>query len=474
MALPVITFCLGGGTIAAGKFLIDEHNSKFIYYYAKAFTDVDGDAAFISSSNALFGCLVGAGMACASGVFGCLGAFTRVRFLYYFFLLLTIAAGLAMVIGGGMFFSCLPHLSSYTGKDADMYFVGNPNDGTHKLNKVQQGLLDYNIAIFNTCCIAKQWASQGAVRVCTGDSDVDCPPITNDLVKNFIDIKLLCTCSSSKATFDAYAAAVQKYDVCSIMQYVYVDMSSRERKIPTVPVSLAGAVFQTYPSAKLTKVPLVGFQDDLSQFEKLFPGEADAPESGFGCGFGFVKGISWFTYEWYVQNLTPVATASVGLGASIIVFLVIGLLIGYLQKQEESNTQKPKHILEDRPAEFVSYQLTPQAQFAEPIQVNRSSGATEKSYMQNTVVGGATQLSNGSADSNRTEIVAKLKAFYGKHEPDKSMADVEDVATWASANGIDQLNKKLMGKYGEDLDSYTPQASVKGIGKRAMGNDVDI
>jgi len=55
--------------------------------------------------------------------------------------------------------------------------------------------------------------------------------------------------------------------------------------------------------------------------------------------------------------------------------------------------------------------------------------------------------------SHRRAIRTKLLCFYGKHEPEKSIKDINALSDWAIANGVDAFNVKLMNKYKDDLNS---------------------
>jgi hypothetical protein len=57
----------------------------------------------------------------------------------------------------------------------------------------------------------------------------------------------------------------------------------------------------------------------------------------------------------------------------------------------------------------------------------------------------------------------------------KDLADVDDVAGWAAANGVPALNAKLHGKYGSDLSAISGDGGGSvSKGLKALDKDVDI
>lgn len=64
-------------------------------------------------------------------------------------------------------------------------------------------------------------------------------------------------------------------------------------------------------------------------------------------------------------------------------------------------------------------------------------------------------LSLDSSASERRALKFKVFTFYGKWEPAKSVADVNDLCEWALGNGVAEFNNKLKLKYGEDLSTVS-------------------
>ncbi|KAH9253747.1 hypothetical protein BASA81_008365 [Batrachochytrium salamandrivorans] len=60
-----------------------------------------------------------------------------------------------------------------------------------------------------------------------------------------------------------------------------------------------------------------------------------------------------------------------------------------------------------------------------------------------------------SSASERRALKFKVFTFYGKWEPAKSVADVNDLCEWALGNGVQEFNSKLKLKYGEDLSTVS-------------------
>jgi hypothetical protein len=58
---------------------------------------------------------------------------------------------------------------------------------------------------------------------------------------------------------------------------------------------------------------------------------------------------------------------------------------------------------------------------------------------------------------------SKLKAFYLKHDPSKSLLDIEDLIMWVATRpkGMEEMNAKLMKKYGKDVNSIEDDAVNK-------------
>lgn len=86
------------------------------------------------------------------------------------------------------------------------------------LSAVQRDILDFEIALYNECCVRPGSAAQSFVSVCTGNNSMDCPNITNSNVQEQIGSSantVLCTCSSSAARVNDFAMAINKSSVCA-------------------------------------------------------------------------------------------------------------------------------------------------------------------------------------------------------------------------------------------------------------------
>jgi len=67
-------------------------------------------------------------------------------------------------------------------------------------------------------------------------------------------------------------------------------------------------------------------------------------------------------------------------------------------------------------------------------------------------------LALDASPSERRALRFKCFTFYGKWEPQKPIADVNDLCEWALENGVAAFNEKLRAKYGEDLSSVNVNA----------------
>lgn len=488
--IAFMVMLLGVVTILVAMQLFDENIVKFMLVHPKIFTNISGYTAYEYGVLSLLTCIAGGGLTVGAGFVGVFGSLVKSKWLYLLFILLSLAASSIMIVSPLLFLNTLPMMSSYTGEDEDLYYVGNPNDADFNLDEIQHALLDYNIGIFNECCVEPGFNAQSYMLACTGDNDVDCPVIEDERIDQFLDPSILCTCATSQTKIDQYRAAVKENDLCNIMGNIHIDATTL--KIPTVGVDLYLAISSLYSSATLDEIPLIGFHEDPSVYTdpQFFPDATDEPDNGFGCGIGFVKGVMWFTFVWYEETLKPIAINGIALGCVQFGLLIIALLIHYLQSHDDQYVGQ----VEDRPAEFAittMHQPLPadkQAQMNSMISQNTQQMGQQQQPVSKFTIPGDNNNNNNAMKTDpasnsdvqvsvvdekaREEVRTKLLAFYNKYEPDKSMADVEDIADWAATNGIDQLNKKLKSKYNDDLSTIQNESKL-GIAK-VLSDDVDI
>jgi len=258
---------------------------------------------------------------------------------------LSTIGALVCVIGGGYWQSVFPMFGS-------TIYIANTDQIQPPLSGANQAFLDYEIAIFNRCCVASNWTDEGLVGPCTGNTTLDCPVITNKYVTKYITNAddILCECGSSAQNIANFEKAVDASNVCALAGNALVDTSNLVLPNP-VPGNLKLSTLTVQYTYAYTYVPLVGFN--------LVPDIAGAPPGIFypyGCGLGYVKGLSWLVDQWHQQVTQLGSTACLAIGCVQWFCLILGGLIGYLQKQESNMEGRGKVDLYDqnldKPASF--------------------------------------------------------------------------------------------------------------------------
>jgi len=333
---------------------------------------------------------------------------------------------------------------------------------------------DFEIAIYNQCCVAKNWTDQaGAFGVCTGNNTADCPAVTDpDVIGPIPDATLLfCACAYSGAKLASFESAIQSTGFCSKAQNAIIDTDGLvlpsvipgNLKLITLTAQKDGADFVYHA------VPLVGWQKLASNN----PDPVDAEEHPLphGCGIGYQKGLAWMTDLWFQQNTLTPAYASISIGVVNLALVALALVISHLQLLEERERTTGKvdkwDTVKDIPSTFANT-TNPVHQ---PI-VAYPVGATTNGH-NDSLEKKAAAIPLAASGPSKEEIFEQLRNFYAKYEKNKNVADVEDVAVWTVTNGIPALNAKLMSKYNADLNTIGSMPST-GIGAKALQKDLDI
>jgi len=355
-------------------------------------------------------------------------------------------------------------------------YIDDTNSIDPPLQGLEKDMNDFQLSVFNECCVPRNWTEQRAALPCTGDNNVDCPAIINPLVTDNIPNAriLLCSCASSNTSIDNFRAAIRNTNFCNKARKAFINAVDIRfpNKVPGN-LKLATLVEQRHPgeTLRLAKVPLVGFPrtsgENPDQSEV-----AEFPES-FGCGLGYQKGIAWMTDLWFQQNVSMPAVGALAFGLINIFFIIAAITITAMQNAEEKEYMSGKvdkwDNLKDIPA---GYAQTGNPLHVPPMMVPYAGSA------HNSVVNSVqlqSQTSHHSTDSQKAIIFEQLRDFYAKYDKEKNLSDVQDVATWGSINGIDALNAKLMSKYNADLNSVSRGGSAgAGLGSKALKEDLDI
>jgi hypothetical protein len=470
IALSLTSLACGGAIIGLCSPIIVT-NVEFFYGFGLAFSTGGGDPAFSTAAAALLAAAAGGGLMVASSFFGLAGHLARSQGLLVFFLVLTCIGSLVAVIGGGIFLQ-VPVMTG------ESIYIVDTNSISPPLAGVQRDMNDFELAIHNECCVAKQWSSQSFAGPCTGNNDRDCPAINDTLVTdNIKDARiLLCSCASSAQRLAAFQTAIRATGFCRKAQKATINTVDLQlpSKVPGN-LKLSTITFQRYPIT-YTAIPLVGFNKIAAEN----PDQIDAAANPlpFGCGLGYQKGIAWMTDLWFQQNAVPSATGSLAIGLVNIGLLVVGITISLMQDHEAKEfnvgkVDKWDHV-KDIPANFAHTGMPPlnmQAYGQQQI-VTGYHSATNSEH--NSANGSANGSVANSGINDKAQIFELLRDFYAKYDKNKSLSDVEDVATWTVSNGMSALNAKLMAKYNADLTSIPSSGSSTGLGAKALQNDLDI
>lgn len=361
---------------------------------------------------------------------------------------------------------------SYVGEkvyDTDTNSISPPLQG------VQRDVNDFTMALFNECCVAKNWTEQRAAVVCTGNNTADCPviidPIATDNIPNART--LLCSCAYSADKLASFGSSIQSTGLCAKATNAKINIVglTLPSKVPGN-IGLTTLTNQRYAGFKYTEIPLVGFQ----KIAQENPDQANAQQQPlpFGCGLGYMKGVAWMTDVWFKQNTQQASYGALALGLVNMACVVMAIVISILQNYEENEIAVGKvdkwDTVKDIPATF--------ANTANPIH----QGMNNQTVGFAVVVGESPHSSarNSLAQSavgsglNKEEVFEQLRGFYAKYDKGKNLSDVEDVASWTVSNGLAAINAKLMSKYKADLNTIDAPNSSTGLGSKALQQDLDI
>jgi len=430
--LCAVSMVLGAACLGALAPVIS--NQGFIRAMATAYI-AGGGQTYGAATSALLATIVGGALSIAAGIVGLIATALKNTPIYIFFLVLSTIGALICIIGGGYYQVVFPIIGINN-------YLPPTNDIKPPLSGANAQYLDFTQAIFSTCCVKQGWAAQNETVACTGVDATDCLAISLPAV--IIKVittatTLLCECVTSIASLDSFEAGVAGTDLCTQAENTLVNAASLSLPVPGLSSFTLTELTNEQTPYQYTYIPIVGYN--------VVPGMAGAPANTvypFGCGLGFVKGLSWMLDTWHQQNTQISSTAVLALGCVQWAFLILGGIIGYMQHKEEAMERNGQLGVYDqnldKPASFY-------------VPAGRAAPQQPAAYLQNEP--GVVHVSGPKpVDSVEKErIASKLRAFYAKYDPGKDLADVDDVSAWAVLNGIGALNKKLSSKYGADLES---------------------
>ena len=463
--------------------------ADFYFAFSAAFDAGGGNPVFSFAQRGLWGAAGGGGVSLAGGLVVLLSIPTRLRVLTWLGVVLGMLGSLISLAGGAVFIGVLDMVGP-------KLYIKDTNSINPALTGVHQDVLIFENSIFNECCVNTNRSAQATIGACTGLNSVDCPAITDPIVQQQLPNAqtLLCQCSPPPDAVNKAAkfqAAIAATNFCKKAEKAVINVDGLRLPREAKSLSLTFLTSLRYPSLKYSFIPLVGWYQD--------PQSDPSPTTGpypFGCGLGYVKGISWFVDVWHQQNVVNIAYATIALGA--VEFFVLASLVwtAYTMKKEEKEVLLAggvKKEVHDVPADFkerLPGQAPPEAVLGMHRPDSRALTLQQQQYLlaqqQQQQQKRASMASVAAAQqaAMHAELGARLRSFYAVYEPGKSVADVDDVATWGVLNGVNALNQKLMGKYGADLTTPLPGAGVTtsarvagsngGIASKALQEDVDI
>jgi len=362
---------------------------------------------------------------------------------------------------------------SYVG---EKIYLDDTNSIKPPLEGLAKDMNDFELAIFNECCVPNHWNGQNAAVPCTGNNTNDCQPINDQRVLaalGNIDVKtVLCSCASSADRLAGFMTSIRNTGFCAKAKKALINVSSLKLPAKAGGFALRPLTLRYGPkgSQTYTYVPLVGFH--LSVLESL--DEADPVKYPYGCGIGYQKGVSWMIDNWFQQHAPGASYGSIACGLLNLIMLATGIAISVMQGKEDREYSDGKvdkwEATKDIPSTFAStnplhHQVANVGQVNSTRSGNNSALNSEHNSARNSVAGSAGQ------GLDRAVVFEQLRGFYAKYDKGKNLADVEDVTTWTVVNGIAAINAKLMSKYNADLSTVN---SSDGVGAKALQQDLDI
>jgi len=464
LSVPIATLVCGAVIIGVASSLIVD-NVQFFYGFAEAYSVGGGDPGFTIAVGALAAGIAGAGLMLIAGLFGLAGHFTSNNHLLYLFVALAFVGGLCSIVGGGIFLS----VPSMVGENI---YIDATDQIQPPLQGVQRDMNDFELAIYNECCVTKNWTQQGAAIQCTGNINADCPSISNPVItQNLPNPKvLLCSCAYSATKMQQFENAIAQTGFCAKGQNALINVNGL--RLP----SKAGNFQLTFLTSLMFSfsysfIPFIGY--DFLPTMNPDHTDAQAHPYPFGCGLGFMKGIQWVTDIWFQQNAYTPAAITLAFGLLEVGVVIFSLIVSRMQEREslegiENGKFDKWDNLRDIPADFAK---------TGPVTNNPTYQNEKGSYPNSAIVTNAAipeaVIEDEESTKEQEALSKKLRAFYAKFDKGKSLDDVEDVTKWTMLNGIPALNEKLKKKYGEDLDSVRISSS-KGLGVKALEKDLDI
>lgn len=470
--LVFMSMALGAVIIGISSSLFQPAAAKYLFSFSSTFTAGGGDGGFATSINALSAAVAGGALMIVAAFPGLLGAARNLKGLIVIFILLSAIGSFVAIIGGAIFLNVPALLSERT-------YVSNRNDISPALVGLESDLSDFTLATYNECCSSRNWTAQTRAKPCTGSNTLDCPDITDVRVRDNMPGGgkiLLCMCASSQSKLDQFQDAIRNSEgFCEAAAGALVNANGL--KLPAKALSQnVQSLTAKYFTYKYDYIPIVGWYEVPS----TNPQPQDSKPYPFGCGIGYQKGLAFMTDTWFQQNTVTPATAAIALGVVNLCLLLFGALVGLIAHDDASGagTQADKWAgVTDVPANYA--QTVP----SQGLQLEHGSGSDGKGshpdslQMQNQqppVAVFAQQFHSHNPQYSDPALFDKVSAFYGKYEPGKSVADVEDVTKWAHINGVEALNAKLQAKYQNDLTTFVASTGAENKGTKALAEDLDL
>mmetsp|Transcript_21123 Transcript_21123/g.37059 ORF Transcript_21123/g.37059 Transcript_21123/m.37059 type:complete len:527 (-) Transcript_21123:13-1593(-) len=411
-----------------------------------------------------------------------------------------------------LFCAAMPLASSIIGKGAveDLYealcYTSTNCTPRDDLIERVQAIVDVELAIFDTCCIANALEyslQQDNLTTALGVSDVNLyeerimtepygicstgniqeancagklPAIIDNLGLDDLGARL-CTCAPNlKDEYNITVEEIEATNACENFEYMQITLDT-STYIPTQQFSLLSVLtssyreyFSLHPEQKTEIVtPIVGSPGP--------PWDAAAfPYGGFGCGLGMSKGFIWYTYLYAEENFSKSFTlglASAGLAISA------SLLTGCFLLLLNSNDLDIWDYGENgRNTDFTTISSrSQQSSDSNPVWV-----PTRNTQKEARALGtGSKRVLVTRAEQEALQV--RLNAFYAAYEPSKLDSNGcvdQDIVNFGLVRGEDALNAKLRAKYGADLQGLTsglgltaPNQKPSNLGANIMKQSVD-
>jgi hypothetical protein len=271
-----------------------------------------------------------------------------------------------------------------------------------------------------------------------------------------------------------FRLSIRETGFCNKAQKALINVADLYLPTKAGGLKLQPITLERYSGLKYTYVPLIGYHKIPA--ENPDQENAKANPYPFGCGLGYQKGIAWMIDSWFRQHAVSAATGSLAIGLLNLGILAFAIAISLMQSREDSEGNSGRvdkwDTVKDIPSNFANtVNPTHQIAIANPPVVVVNGGSSSGNNSANNSARNSVMTGNGAPMLEKSVIFEQLRDFYAKYDKQKILSDVEDVAAWGVAHGMDALNGKLRSKYNADLSSMTNTA---GLGTKALQADLEI